>query len=285
MMAALTLCVRSSPVAGVRAGHGGFNGLEPYIAPVAFVVSAEAYDRFMGRYSLPLAPLFADFAGVGFGQRVLDVGCGPGALTTELVRRLGTTAVAAADPSPSFVTAFGERHPGVEVRQADAEHLPFEDESFDAALAQLVVHFMGDPVAGLRELRRVTRRRGVVAACVWDHGGGGGPLNLFWEAVRDLDPHAEGEAGLAGARQGHLAQLLDDAGLREVEADTLSITVEHGSFDEWWEPFTLGVGPAGAYVSRLDDEGQARLRERCRSHLPPGPFTVSARAWAGRGLV
>ena len=142
---------------------------------MTFDVRADAYDRFMGRYSTPLAPQFADLAGVAAGQRVLDVGCGPGALTTELVRRLGGDAVSAVDPSEPFVAAIQQRQPGVTVRQAAAEQLPFPDRTFDAALAQLVVHFMTDPVAGLREMARVTRPGGVVAVCVWDNAGGKGP--------------------------------------------------------------------------------------------------------------
>src|SRR5262249_46690441 len=111
----------------------------------------------MGRYSVPLAPRLADLAGVEAGQRVLDVGCGPGALTPELVERLGAAAVSAVDPSERFVAAARDRHPGVHVEHAAAEELPFVDGSFDATLAQLVVHFMADPVAGLREMKRVTR--------------------------------------------------------------------------------------------------------------------------------
>ena len=150
---------------------------------MSFAVSADAYDRFMGRYSVLLAPQLAALAGVVVGQRVLDVGCGPGALITELVSRLGPAAVTAVDPSEPFVAAARERHPGVNVERASAEHLPFADQAFDAALAQLVVHFMADPVAGLREMARVTRKQGIVAACVWDHAGGQGPLSVFWEAA------------------------------------------------------------------------------------------------------
>jgi SAM-dependent methyltransferase len=252
---------------------------------VTFAVGAEQYDRFMGRYSMPLAPAFADLAGVAAGQRVVDVGCGPGALTAELVRRLGADAVSAVDPSESFVAAARERHPGVGIQQAAAEELPFEDHAFDAALAQLVVHFMSDPVAGLREMARVTRTDGVVAACVWDHAGGRGPLGVFWDAARELDPDVHDESQLAGARQGHLTELFQAAGLRDVQESDVSVDVEHPSFDEWWEPFTLGVGPAGAHVARLDSNEQAQLRDRCREMLPEAPFVVSARVWAARGLV
>jgi SAM-dependent methyltransferase len=252
---------------------------------MSFAVGASAYDRFMGRYSVPLAPLLADFAGVAAGQRVLDVGCGPGALTAELVGRLGPAAVAAVDPSEPFVAAARERHPGVSVERAAAEELPFDDHEFDAALAQLVVHFMADPVVGLREMARVTREHGVVAACVWDLAGGGGPVSLFWEAAHELDPDVEDESKLAGAREGHLAELFEAAGLHEIGDGALSVTVEHRSFEDWWEPYTLGVGPAGGYAAGRDAEGQARLRELCREKLPEAPFSLTSRAWAARGVV
>jgi len=250
---------------------------------VSFDVSADAYQRFMGRFSEPLAARFAELAGVRHGQQALDVGCGPGALTAELVGRLGADAVYAVDPSPPFAEAVAERLPGVEVSVAAAERLPFPDGAFDAALAQLVVHFMTDPVAGLREMARVTRPGGVVAACVWDHAGGRGPVSAFWQAARELDPAADDESGLAGAREGHLAGLFTQAGLAGVQDGTLTVRVRQADFGSWWEPFTLGVGPAGAYLAALDDEGRAALRERCRRRLPDGPFEVSATAWTATG--
>ena len=234
---------------------------------------------------MPLAPQLADLAAVAAGQRVLDVGCGPGALTSELVARLGPDAVSAVDPSEPFVAAARERHPGVNVQRAAAEELPFEDRAFDSALAQLVVHFMVDPVAGLREMARVTREGGVVAACVWDHAGGQGPLSVFWKAAHELDPDVEDESRLAGSREGHLAQLFEAAGLYDVEESALPVSVEHPSFEDWWEPYTLGVGPAGGYAAGLDAGRQEQLRERCRELLPAAPFVLTSRAWAARGLA
>jgi SAM-dependent methyltransferase len=173
----------------------------------------------------------------------------------------------------------------VEVREASAEDLPFADDSFDVSLAQLVVHFMADPVAGLREMARVTRRDGIVAACVWDFGGGRGPLGPFWEAVREADSNAVDESNLAGAREGHLAELFEAAGITRVEEATLVASRSYATFDDWWEPFTRGVGPGGAYIAGLDARQKTELRERCRSMLPAGPIDLTAAAWAARGVV
>jgi SAM-dependent methyltransferase len=250
-----------------------------------FEVAADAYDQFMGRYSRLLAPQMADLAGVAAGQRAIDVGCGPGALTSELVRRLGAGNVAAVDPSASFVAAAAARHPGVDVRQASAEALPFPDGTFDTALAQLVVHFMPDPVAGLREMRRVTKAGGAIVACVWDHAGAQGPLAAFWSAARELDPAVEDESDLPGAREGHLVELFEASGLDDVRASVVAARVDYPSFDAWWETFTRGVGPAGAHVARIDDAARVRLRAACQARLPSGPITIDAIAWAARGLA
>jgi SAM-dependent methyltransferase len=245
--------------------------------------SADAYDRFMGRYSAPLAPLFADFAGIRPGQRVLDVGSGPGALTGELVRRIGPSSLSAVDPSEVFVAAVRDRYPEVDVKVASAEELPFDDSSFDAVVAQLVVHFMKDPVKGLGQMRRVARAGGVVAACVWDHAGDQGPLASFWQAARSLSPDAPDESELPGTREGHLAALFEAAEMTDITDGALTVVVTHPTFEEWWTPFTLGIGPAGAHVTGLDPERRDELRERCRRLLSDPPFTVTATAWAALG--
>jgi SAM-dependent methyltransferase len=252
---------------------------------VSFDVAGEAYDRFMGRWSGPLARQFVEVAGLHAGQRALDVGCGPGALTEQLVGRLGAAAVAAVDPSPSFVDVARQRLPGVDVRPGVAGRLPFADGSFDAALAQLVVHFLPDPVAGLAEMARVTRAGGVVAACVWDLGGERGPLTEFYRALHEVDPSVPDESGLPGAREGHLAELLQAAGLREVESGSLTVRLGMATFEEWWQPFTLGVGRAGDALARLEEPDRRRVRDRCEQLLPAAPFEVSASAWSARGVV
>jgi SAM-dependent methyltransferase len=252
---------------------------------VSFDVPADAYDRFMGVHSRQLAPQFADLAELAPDGRALDVGCGPGALTTELVARLGEGSVAAVDPSETFVAAARERHPGVDVQRATAEALPYPDSDFDAALAQLVVHFMADPVAGIREMARVTLPDGVVAACVWDHAGGRSPLAPFWQAAHDLEMGVLDESGLPGAHRGHLVELFEAAGLREIEESELVARIEYASIDDWLEPFSLGVGPAGAAYAGLTPQQKVDLGDRCRDLLGPPPFVLESVAWAARGIV
>lgn len=259
-----------------------------------FDVPANAYGRFMGRFSSPLARGFADLGLADVPPNdvpndapsdvaVLDVGCGPGMLTGELVRRFGEAQVSAVDPAEAFVAATHELYPAADVRRASAEELPFADHTFAATLAQLVVNFMADPAVGVAEMRRVTRPGGPVSACVWDHGGGRGPLSLFWEAAARLQPGLIGESNLAGATSGQLAAIFERAGLRDVEEVPLTVTIELSSFADWWEPFTYGVGPAGSHVRELDDDARTELEATLRSELGEGPFAISAVAWAARG--
>ncbi len=248
-----------------------------------FDVSARSYGLFMGRFSDPLAPAFADFAGVVAGSSALDVGCGTGALTDVLGQRLGPGMVTAIDPSTSFVEATRHRFPGMDVRQGRAEDLPFEEGRFDLVLAQLVVHFMTDPAAGVAEMARVARPGGTVAATVWDHAGGHGPLAVFWAAARSVTPDLVDESHLPGVREGQLEALFADAGLADRSSTALSVEVAHHSFEEWWHPFTLGVGPAGAHVAALTDADREELRSRCLAMLPKGAFSTTAVAWAVRG--
>ncbi len=246
---------------------------------MTFEVSAESYGRFMGRFARPLARAFADLVEVTAGQRVLDVGCGSGALTDVLVDRVGVDHVWAADPSPPFVESVRARFPAMDVRLAGAEGLPFPDGACDVVLAQLVVLFMSDPVRGIGEMARCTRPGGLVAANVWDHGGGTGPLSPFWSAARLFDPQSPDEMDLPGVHEGQLAGLFEEAGLLEVTSTALTVRVEHPTFEDWWDPFTLGVGPAGAYVDSLDPANRDRLRDQCRELLPAAPFNTDATAW------
>lgn len=251
-----------------------------------FVAPAGDYDRFMGRYLPSLAPAFADAAGITFGMRVLDVGCGPGGLTRELAARVGADNVAAIDPAPQFVAACASRNPGVDVREGVAERLPWADDEFDAALGCLVIGFMTDPDRGLREMARVTRPGGRVAACAWDvETGGMTMLATFWAAVRRVEPAATGEAGMAGTEHGDIAERMRRVGVIGVVDGHLDAHADYTGFDEFWEPFTLGVGPAGRYLRSLPPDRQARVRAACRESLPDGPFRMDARAWMALGTT
>jgi ubiquinone/menaquinone biosynthesis C-methylase UbiE len=260
----------------------------PYTDAMQFSAPAEHYDRFMGRYVPTLAVALADAAGVSSGMRVLDVGAGPGGLTHELVTRLGADHVAAIDPSPQFAAANRERHPGADVREAAAEELPFADDTFDVALSSLVIAFMRDADAGAREMARVTKPGGVVAECMWDLPGGGmRMLSTFWRAARTVDPATEGEQTRVGVREGEIAEVLARAGLEDVQTGTLATSAHYESFEDFWTPFTFGVGPAGAHLVTLADEQQEAIRVECRRLLgePDGPFDLDAHAWYARGLV
>ena len=250
-------------------------------ASAMFQAGGAAYDGFMGRYARPLAPRFADVAGVAAGQRALDVGCGPGALTTELVTRLGAGAVAAIDPSPPFVAACAARHPGVDVQAGRAEAIPHRDHAFDVALAQLVLHFVGDPAAAARELRRVVRPGGTIAACVWDFAKGMQMLRLFWDAAMAVDPGAPDEARvLRFGRAGEIAALFADAGMQTIDETLLDVEAAYDDFDALWAGFLAGVGPAGAYCVALPAAQRDRLRDDLARRLgaPRRGFTLAARA-------
>jgi len=250
---------------------------------MTFDVDPDAYTRFMGRFSEPLAHEFAALLALRRGDRVLDVGCGAGALTAVLVDSLGEESVGAIDPSPQFVDSVRARYPGVDCRVGSAEALPFDSNSVDVCAAQLVVQFMTDPVAGLREMARVTRPGGEVAANVWDYGDGSGPLAPFGEARRSLDPQVP--AARRGSGEGELEALVAQAGLVDVHESVATVEVGFASFDEWWEPFTLGVGPVGEYVSSLTTAGVAALRRACAERLPSGDFVTTASAWVAIGRV
>jgi SAM-dependent methyltransferase len=251
-----------------------------------FIVPAAGYDRLMGRYLPTLAPAFADAAGVREGMHVLDVGCGPGGLTTELVARVGGGSVAAIDPSPPFVRACQERNPGADVREGVAEALPFDDGTFDATVSSLVVGFLSDAEAAGREMLRVTRAGGVVAACFWARDAMPA-IRTFWRAAASLDGRVDGDPRRLGDDEGDIAELLTRAGAVDIEQGLLAAQGAYADFDDWWEPFTLGVGPIGAYVGALDEDQRAALRVAAQEALgkPVGAFTQEARAWYARGVV
>lgn len=250
---------------------------------VSFDVPAPSYQRFMGRFAEPLAEAFVDWVGISPSHDVLDVGCGTGALTERLVQRVGLGKVSAVDPSASLAAAAMDRIAGLRVEQGIAERLPYSEHTFDVALAQLVVHFMTDPVAGIGEMARVTRPGGRVAACVWD--GATGPLGPFWAVAREMEPGVRDEADRPGAREGSLTRLFATAGLVDLRSGALNVSVRCASFEQWWEPFTLGVGPAGEFVAGLSPLAREHLRSRFAGRFGAGPFEVSGVAWTVAGTV
>ena len=250
---------------------------------MTFDVAGDAYDRFMGRYSRPLAARFADWLEVSAGQRAIDVGCGPGALTGVLVERLGARNVRAVDPSAPFVDACRERFPEVDVRQGVAEALPFDDDGFDLAGACLVVHFMTDPVAGVGEMRRVTSPGGWVGATVWDLVAHRTPMSVIREVLSGLVPAQDDDEEVPVGSASGLEGVLHAAGLSDVEVVEMAVTVSHPTFEEWWEPFQHGVGPIGETIAALDPGIRASLEESLRARLGEGPFEMTGTAFAGRG--
>jgi SAM-dependent methyltransferase len=255
-----------------------------------FRTSADAYDRHVGRYGPELASALIAASGLQPGQRALDVGCGPGALTTALSELLGARSVAAVDPSERFAHACAARLPGVRVEVAAAEALPFEDGTFDAALSQLVVNFMSDAPRGVCEMRRVTRSGGTVAAAVWDYADGMTLLRRFWDAAVALEPSAERldeGRSMRYCRPAELAQLWREAGLEAVATSGLSVGADYDDFDDLWRPLEAGVGPSGAYAVALPPDRRTRLRDELRRRLDvgEGPFRLAARAWCVTGRV
>ncbi|NKY38746.1 methyltransferase domain-containing protein [Cellulomonas septica] len=232
----------------------------------------------MGRFSRPLARRVVELLDVRPGQRAVDVGCGPGVVTEVLVETLGADAVSAVDPTEPFVAAVRERLPGVDVRLGGAEDLPFDDDAFDVAVASLVVTFMADPVAGLNEMRRVTRPGGRVAVSVWDHVHDRGAASTFWQAVRDVDTGRVSESSDLLWVEEHVAELCATAGFVDLRVEEVPVTLTFASFAQWWDPFLLAVGPAGAYLATLDDDVREAVRRRAAERFGPPPFVVAATA-------
>jgi SAM-dependent methyltransferase len=243
---------------------------------------SDGYERFMGRWSRRLAPLFVTFAGVTEGDRVLDVGSGTGALSAAAAA-VDSVQVTGIEPSAAFV-AYAREHVDGRFEVGDALALPFSDAAFDRTLSMLVLNFVPDPAAALQQMMRVTRPAGVVAAAVWDYGDGMQMLQAFWNAAVALDPDAapRDERRMPLCTRGSLAQLWRTHGLHEVDEQPLTIDMAFTSFDDYWQPFLCGQGPAGLYTSSLTESARNALESKLRADVG---LTMRARAWAVRGVI
>jgi ubiquinone/menaquinone biosynthesis C-methylase UbiE len=250
---------------------------------------ADAYDRYIGRYSRQLARQFIAVVGIGGDQRVLDVGCGPGSLTTALVEVLGAERVCAVDPSDAYVEACRASAPGADVRVGRAEGLPFADGEFDVVLAQLVLNLLEHPEAAVREMARVAKPAGIVAAAVWAQDGM--PLlRLFWDAAAAVAPDAVaavGESGRVGLRYEQLAALWQRGGLTSVSLAELEAAVTYEDFDDLWAPIEAGVGKSGELCLSLEATRRRVLRSEMHHRLgaPAGSFRLTARSWCVQGTA
>lgn len=264
--------------------------------------NAQGYERFMGRWSRLMAPLLVDFAGIADGWHVLDAGSGTGSLATTIATMRPRCRIQGIELSPDYVAYAQASVPDAAVRfhAGNVQALPFAAGEFDACVSLLVFNFIPDPGKALTELVRVTRPGGRICAATWDYGEGMQMLRLFWDAARELDSNAErlDEKHMPLCRSGELSALWNATGLVNVEERPLEIPMRFSSFDDLWEPFLGGQGPAGAYVARLEPKSRSQLRDRLKQLLPlprqggelekPAPdaaFELRGRAWAVRGTA
>lgn len=228
--------------------------------------SANAYEGMMGRWSMRLAPLFVDFARVRGGDRILDLGCGTGSLIQTLADRTTRSEIIGIDPAQAFIdfcrSRFSDRR--ISFDCGNGMDLPYTDDSFDHSLSLLVFMFIPQPGKAANEMRRVTRPGGRLAACTWDSGGGGLEMSaIFWEEAAKLGPTAETRAERPRHcnREGQLAALWQGTGLEHVEEAALQFQTEFNCFDDYWLPFTKGVGPQGVYIADLSHASRNALRD------------------------
>jgi SAM-dependent methyltransferase len=254
---------------------------------------AQSYERFMGRWSRLVAPLLVDFADIPESGWILDVGSGTGSLAFTIAERKSQCYVMAVDLSNPYIADANSRNPfpnRASFQSGDTQQLPFPDATFDASLSLLAFNFIPDPARALREVSRVTKPRGRVSAAVWDYGAGMRMLRAFWDAAANVDASAKNldEKHMPLCRAGELSELWKRSGLENVHEQPLDITMQFESFADYWEPFLLGQGPAGAYLQTIDVDRLQVLSGELKRRLAlseDAPFTLPARAWAVRGTV
>jgi ubiquinone/menaquinone biosynthesis C-methylase UbiE len=265
------------------------------MASIFNVHDAAGYEQLMGRWSQKLAPKFIEFAGLREDGKVLDVGCGTGSLTFELAKSKGLREIAAIDFSPVFVAEATRRNTDqrIKIQQADACALPFEDASFDCALALLVLHFVPETGKAVAEMRRVVRSGGVVAAVVWDHLGGMPGMRMMVDTVAAL---SEGGRQLRSRycfqpmmQPGEMKRTFLEQGLAKVEESELMIRMDYQNFDDYWAPIAAGEGPLGKYIATLNaaerESTDKAVRDAYEAGRSDGPRSYATVAWAVRAVV
>ncbi len=295
MMMVIRWIAAASLAAGALApiSHPVDAGAIPTNGQTHMFSESDAYDRFMGRWSRRLAGPFLDFSRVRDGDAILDVGCGTGSLSFAAVDRVPAGTVTGIDLSPAYVSRAKAAAAGGRAvfEVGDAQALRFADATFDKTLSLLVLNFVPQPAKALREMIRVTRPGGIVAAAVWDYGDGMEMLRIFWDEAVAFDPAIAGrdERHMPLCRKGQLAALWREHRLSDVDEQPLTVSLSFTSFDDYWLPFLAGQGPAGSYAASLSPQRADALRERLRKHLlggsPDRPFALQARVWAVRGTV
>lgn len=256
--------------------------------------NAEAYEKFMGRWSRLVAPRFVEFAALPDDGRILDAGSGTGSLAMEVIRRKPRARIVGIDPSKEYIAYAASKNSSVDravFEVGDAQRLRFTDASFDGAVSLLVFNFIPEPKTALNEIRRVVKPGGSISAAVWDYGGEMRMLRIFWDAAVATDPAADrvDEKRMPLCRAGELSELWRQGGLESVRQSLIEIRTRFASFADYWDPFLLGQGPAGAYARGLEPRALTRLRNEVKRRLGVSaedqPIDLPARVWAVRGLV
>jgi SAM-dependent methyltransferase len=250
------------------------------------------YERYVGRWSRRVAPPFLAWLRIPAGRKWLDVGCGTGALCAAILDHCAPVSVAGVEPSPGFLNTAESNLAGrAQLHQGSATAIPLEDASVDVVVSGLVLNFVPDQGAALAEMARVTAKGGTIAAYVWDYAGGMELMRYFWDAAVELDPDAAKlDEGIRFplCHPQALEALFIAADLKQVEVKAIDIPTPFANFDDYWQPFLGGQGPAPAYAMSLDETARERLRERLRERIPAaedGSLSLTARAWAVRGTV
>jgi len=248
------------------------------------------YEERIGRYGRPLADAFLEMLELPAEARVLDVGCGSGALTVRLAEALGSDHVAGVDPAADDLALCASRVPGAELRVGVADDLPWGDDAMDAVVSQLVVGLVPDAPAALDEMTRVCRPGGVVAGCVWDFGAGMTVLRAFWDAALAVDPGAAAYDQASAQRyttREEIGALWEAGGLERVTTGALEVSADYRDADDLWLPLAAPDGGPGRYLATVDAARQEQVRELLLRNLgdPQGPFRLSARAWYAKGQV